>query len=52
MDIIAVGTILLLSLAAVIIAVLLTRTSGARERIVAQTRLAEAERIIGTLTAE
>jgi DNA recombination protein RmuC len=52
MELVTLGTVALLAAAAVIIAVLLTRASGARERIVAQTRLAEAERIIATLTAE
>jgi DNA recombination protein RmuC len=51
MDFVAIGTVLL-TVAAVTIAVLLTRAGGARERIVAQTRLAEAERAIATLTAE
>src|SRR4051812_46453057 len=51
MDFVTTGAVLL-AIAAVIIAVLITRASGTRERVVAQTRLAEAERGIATLTAE
>jgi DNA recombination protein RmuC len=52
MELVATGTVLLLAVAAAVITALLTRARGARERIVAQTRLVEAERIIVTLTAE
>jgi DNA recombination protein RmuC len=51
MELVTIGAVLL-AVAAVLIAVLLTRAGSARERIVAQTRLAEAERTIAALSAE